>query len=284
MSKEDNQHRDIIDEDLYEEIDEEELLEIIEEEKRKAYAKDVEEEEEKKSPTFPKWAFWLIAIIMAFNVFAFIPNTFSIPAVNFLIKSAELSTKKEIDVYQESVVVIKSGNSKGTGFSISEDGYVLTNHHVIDNKEPITVAYPEQGLFSGEIVEEFEDIDLALLKIENKEDVTLPFLPLAEKTSFEKREHVYFIGNPLRFNGIANEGEVIGYTTLSDWKEKVMMLDAPIYKGNSGSPVINKQGEVIAVVFATVRKEEHGKVGLAIPITYYHKRIASLSKDHTFPH
>lgn len=283
MSNNEKKHPDIIDEDLYEEIDEEELLELIEQEKRNAYTKEKDEEERGPSPRFPKWAFWLIAIMMFINVLAFLPRTFSIPAVNFLIKSAELSTKEEIDIYQESVVVINSGNSKGTGFSISEDGYVLTNHHVVDNDQPISVAFPKQGLFSGDIVAQFEDIDLALLKVENKENVKLPHLPLAEKTEFEEREHVYFIGNPLRFNGIANEGEIIGYTQLSDWEKEVIMLDAPIYKGNSGSPVITMDGDVMAVVFATIRKDEYGKVGLAIPITYFHERVQKLEEEIVLP-
>lgn len=287
MSK-DHEHEqpDIIDDDLYEEMDEDELIELVEEEKQKALEREKKEEKEdrKGPPAFPKWAFYLIAFMMALNVLAFLPKTFSIPAIDFLMKSAELSTKQEIDTYQESVVVIESGNSKGTGFSISSDGYIVTNHHVVDNEQPITVAFPEQGLFKGEIVADFEEVDLALLKVENEENVSLPHLPLAKKTQFEKREHVYFIGNPLRFNGIANEGEVIGYTRLSDWDQDVLMLDAPIYHGNSGSPVINEEGEVIAVVFATIRKEQYGKVGLAVPITYYHEKIKDLPETSTYPH
>jgi len=275
---------DIIDDDLYEEIDDEELIEIVEEEKQKALERERQEKEEKKGPpAFPKWAFYLIAFMMVLNVMAFLPKTFSIPAIDFLMKSAELSTNEEIDTYQESVVVVESGNSKGTGFAISKDGYIITNHHVVDNDKRISVGFPEDGLYSGEIVAEFEEVDLAILKVDTDEGETLPHLTLADKTEFEKREHVYFIGNPLRFNGIANEGEVIGYTRLSDWDQDVIMLDAPIYRGNSGSPVINMDGEVIGVVFATIRKDEYGKVGLAVPITYYYEKIESLSNTSEFP-
>lgn len=266
---------DIIDDDLYEEIDEEELIEIVEEEKQKALEREKieREQDKKKPPTFPKWAFYLIAFMMVLNIMAFLPRTVSIPAVDFIMKSAELSSKEEIQTYKQSVVVIESGNSKGTGFSISSDGYVLTNHHVVDQNMPITVAFPEEGLFKGEIVAAFEEIDLALLKVENEKDIKLPHLQLVDKTVFDQGDHVHFIGNPLNFNGIANEGEVLGYTRLNDWSQDVLMLDAPIYHGNSGSPVINEDGEVIAVVFATIRRDEHGKVGLAVPITYYHENI-----------
>src|SRR5690625_2901082 len=74
---------------------------------------------------------------------------------------------------------------------------------------------------------------------------------------------------PLRFQGIANEGTIIDDIQLSSWDEKVMMIEAPIYRGNSGSPIINKNGQVIGIVFATLNQEEHGKVGLFIPIDYY---------------
>ncbi|MFC0523360.1 S1C family serine protease [Pontibacillus salicampi] len=277
MSDKRSYDHDVIDEDLYEDLDEEELLELVEEERRKSLA--TKEEEKKKRP-FPKWAFWLIAIAMFINVIAIIPRTFSIPAVDFLLTSAELSQNAVIQEDQQAVVVVEAGNSKGTGFSVSEDGYIITNHHVIENGERVSIAFPEAGLFQGEVVAEYEDIDLAVLKakgVKDKEAKDLPYLPLAEKTEFTEREPVHFIGNPLRFSGIANNGEVIGYTTLDNWDKQVLMLDAPIYRGNSGSPVINEQGNVIAVVFATIRNEEQGKVGLAVPITYLHE--ATKGKD-----
>ncbi|MFD1017631.1 S1C family serine protease [Thalassobacillus hwangdonensis] len=261
--------RDIIDEDLYEDIDEEEMNEIVLEEKRKALAREKEEKEKPRRP-FPKWLFWLIAIVMVVNVAALIPKTFSIPAIDFLMKSAELSLNPEIDDYQEAVVVVEAGNSKGTGFAYTSDGWILTNHHVIEDEKRITVAFPEQGLFDAEVVKSYPDIDLAMLKVDGKD---LPHLNLAEVTSYEEDEHFYFIGNPLSFSGIANEGTIIDTYQLSDWKLPVLMLDAPIYKGNSGSPVITDDGEVIAVVFATLDHEAHGRVGLAVPIDYFHEQI-----------
>ncbi|MRH44930.1 trypsin-like serine protease [Aquibacillus halophilus] len=269
MSKSDEYHKDIIDKDLYEEFEDEELLEILAEERKKSLENSEEEKDKPKRP-FPKWAFWLIAIAMFINVIAVIPQTFSIPALDFLMTSAKLSTDPTIDEYQESVVVIEAGNSKGTGFSISSDGMILTNHHVIEDEKQIMAAFPEQGLFDAEVVASYPDIDLALLKVDGD---NLPHLTLADKTTFDTNEHIYFIGNPLRFQGIANEGEVIGYTQLDSWEQEVLMLKAPVYRGNSGSPVIDSDGEVIGVVFATLKHDENGKVGLAVPIDYYYEKI-----------
>ncbi|WP_026772428.1 S1C family serine protease [Sediminibacillus terrae] len=268
MANSEDRKQDIIDKDLYEEIPEEELLEILEEEKRKSREKEQEERDRPKRP-FPKYTFWLIAAAMMINVIALLPNTVSIPAVNFLITSSKLSANDEISSYKPAVVVIEAGDSRGTGFSITEDGRILTNHHVIEGEKRIVVAYPEEGLFKAEVVADYPDVDLAVLQVEGED---LPHLELAESSRFTEEEHFYFIGNPLRFQGIANEGEIIGYTQLPDWEERVMMLKAPVYRGNSGSPVINEAGKVIGVVFATLDEEKHGKVGLAVPIEYYHEQ------------
>ncbi|WP_082234778.1 S1C family serine protease [Halobacillus massiliensis] len=265
----DRNKKDIIDEDLYEDIDEEEMNEIVQEERRKAWEQaQVERENPKPRRPFPRWIFYLIAFMMALNVIAVLPGTFSIPAVDFLVTSAKLSANEEIKAYKKAVVTIETGQSSGTGFSINEKGTILTNYHVIEGESRITVAFPEKGLFQAEVEETYPSIDLAVLKVDGK---NLPHLQLAEETSFEKGEEFFFIGSPLNFNGIANKGEILKYTNLNSWDQPVLMLDAPIYRGNSGSPVINKEGQVIGVVFATLHDDEEGRVGLAVPIDYYHK-------------
>lgn len=269
MNIDDQREHDIIDEDLFEDIDDEEMYELVQAARKEALerARERRENPNPKRP-FPRWAFWLIAIAMAFNVFALLPQTFSIPAIDFLITSAKLSTQEDIKLYKKSVVVIEAGDSRGTGFSISSDGTILTNNHVIEGEKTVTVAFPEDGLFTADVVDTYPSIDLAVLEV-NEED--LPYLDLAAETTFEQNEEVSFIGNPLRFHGIANEGTIIDYTRLSSWDEDVIMIQAPIYRGNSGSPIINKNGQVIGIVFATLTEDLHGKVGLFIPIDYYYK-------------
>ncbi|MFG6149599.1 S1C family serine protease [Halobacillus sp. B23F22_1] len=269
MADRDEHKKDIIDEDLYEDIDEEEMYELVQEEKRKAIEKARSEKKSTVKRPFPKWVFYFIACMM---VAAILPNTFSLPAFDFLVTSAKLSTNDQIAKYKESVVVVEAGESKGTGFAVSADGLILTNHHVIEEKRRISVSFPESGLHEAEVVEEMPDIDLAVLKVEGND---FSYLPLAEETVFDPDEEFSFIGNPLNFTGIANQGTIIDYTELSNWDRPVLMLDAPIYRGNSGSPVINEDGEVIAIVFATSRKEEHGRVGLAVPVDYFYEESDS---------
>lgn len=260
---------DIIDTDLYEELDPETMLKLIEEEKAKTRK---EEKAEAKKRPFPRWLFWIIAGTLILNVVAIIPQTFSIPAIDFLITSARLSANDEIQTYKEAVVVVETRNSKGTGFAISDDGYIITNHHVIEGNEHVTIAFPNEGLFEGKVVESDESVDLALIKVDEN---NLPYLTLQENTEQANDEDkaVTFIGNPLRFNGIANEGKIIGETNQTRLSTEVYLLDAPVYRGNSGSPIINSVGEVIAVIYATLNHEEYGRVGLAVPIERFYEYL-----------
>lgn len=270
MDQQKKNEYDIIDEDLYEEFDDEELYELVQEARREALKRSQEKKlNPKPKRPFPKWAFWLIACAMAFNIFALIPQTFSIPAIEFLITSAKLSTQDDIKTYKKAVVVIETDDSRGTGFSISSEGIILTNHHVIEGESTVNVAYPDDGLFKANVTKSYPSIDLAVLETIEAHN-HLPFLNLAEKATFHKDELVNFIGNPLSFHGIANEGEIIDYIKLSSWDEEVVMIRAPIYRGNSGSPIINKSGKVIGIIFATLHHDEHGKVGLFVPIDHYY--------------
>lgn len=272
LMKEDHKHHsDIVDEDLYEEFDDEELYELVEEARKKAVKKSKQNEQDGKSKRpFPKWSFWLIAIAMIFNIVALLPQTFSVPALDFLKTSAKLSVHDDIQTYKQAVVVIETDDSRGTGFSISDDGVIVTNHHVVEDHHTVTVAFPNDGLFAAEVMETYTDIDLAVLKV--KSDEPLPTLELATHSTVSEHEKVYFIGNPLRFQGIANEGTIIDDIHLNDWEKEVRMIKAPIYRGNSGSPIIDGSGQVIGVVFATLHHSQHGKVGLFIPIDYLYEK------------
>ncbi|MUV36649.1 Peptidase Do [Lentibacillus sp. JNUCC-1] len=262
---------DIIDEDLYEEFDDEELYELVEAERQKALNRAREERHNPKPKRpFPKWVFWIIAMAMVLNIMALLPQTFALPVFDFIKTSASLSSQDDIQAYKKAVAVVETEDGRGTGFAISQDGKLITNHHVIEGQDEVTVAFPDEGLYRAEVIQTNPDIDLAILQVIDSGQ-SFPHLNLAKETTFKDHENVYFIGNPLRFQGIANEGEVLGYTELSGWEEPVLMIKAPIYNGNSGSPVIRHNGQVIGVVFATLNHDDKGKVGLVVPIDYYYK-------------
>ncbi|HLS67666.1 MAG TPA: serine protease [Pseudogracilibacillus sp.] len=266
MDRENN--KDIIDKDLYEEIDDEEMYELVQKAREEALLRERKRKEaQSQEPRFPRWVFWLIAFAMLLYVGQLFPQTVSIPAVEFLKTSAKLSTLDEIKDYKRAVVVIETNDGRGTGFAFTDDGYILTNYHVIEGYHKVTVAFQEDGLFAGEVVETYPEIDLAVLETDATD---VPYLPLASTYIYEADEHIYFIGNPLHFTRIANEGTVLDYTYVRSKTDPVVMLQAPVYRGNSGSPVINDVGEVIGVIFATLDDDDVGRVGLFIPIDYYY--------------
>lgn len=259
----------------FEPISEEELIELVLEEQRKYLEQEREKrlagvKEIKKRPKPVRLFAWIMATMLAFSTFAVIFEIFSIPAIEFLKVSARLSGQEDIQTYKKAVVEIQTNDGKGTGFTVSEDGYIVTNDHVIEDALTITVIFPDESLYKGEVIETYPNIDLAILKVEGD---NLPYLTSADSYSPTQNENIYFIGNPLYFTGIANEGQVIDYKQLSDWDEEVLMLDAPVYRGNSGSPVINQDGKVIGIIFATIKDETHGRVGLFVPIDLLHEEI-----------
>lgn len=252
------------------EIDDEELQILVLEAQREALLKEsLEKTSRKPKRPFPKWIFWVMASILFVNTFAAIFQIYSIPAIEFLKTSAKLSLQEDITLYKESVVVILTDDSKGTGFSISSDGTILTNYHVVEGHDTVTVGFPDDRRFNAEVVNTYPSVDLAVLEIDGAD---FPYLELAEQTSFEKDDPIYFIGNPLSFTGIANEGTIIDYIQLSDWEDPVVMLKAPVYRGNSGSPVLNQDGLVIGVAFATLDHETYGRIGLFVPIDEYYNQ------------
>lgn len=249
------------------ELTEEEFIELVLEEQQKALAQAREEriygKKPKKQKPLVRWIVWGMALVLFFNTFALIFQIYSIPALEFIKVSTRLSAQEDIQTYKKAVVEISTGSSKGTGFAISPDGLIVTNAHVVEHASTLSVVFPDEGLMEATLVESYPAVDLAIVQVQDEQ---LPYLPLAEDPPYTVNEHVYFIGNPLAFTGIANEGTLLEAIQLEDWQEPVRMLKAPVYRGNSGSPVIDQHGEVIGIIFATMKYEPIGNVGLFVPV------------------
>ncbi|WP_147802158.1 trypsin-like peptidase domain-containing protein [Alkalicoccus halolimnae] len=205
----------------------------------------------------------LITMALLVNVFAVWPQLFNFPAVEFLSNASELSDNEKVEEYKESVVVVRTENSKGTGF-VFGGGYIMTNEHVIRDGVEISVHFENGESYLTEEIEVNEELDIAVLK-PMAEDFPHPSLEI--NSGWSPSEQIYVIGNPRFFNFIPNEGVLLQSTNVSSKNAEVIALEAPIYRGSSGSPVITEDGEVAGVVFATSRINVDGsreRVGLAI--------------------
>lgn len=145
---------------------------------------------------------------------------------------------------------------QGSGFIINEDGYVITNQHVIDGAQKIKVTVglsPRE--YDAEIVGSDEPLDIALLKIKSdeKEKITWPFLPLGDSDKLRLGDNVMALGSPLGLVQSVNVGIVShkhrGGIRPSgrDLYAELIQLQIPINPGNSGGPVLDDSGRVVGV-------------------------------------
>jgi len=123
--------------------------------------------------------------------------------------------------------------------------------------------------FAADVVGFDPDLDVAVLRVDSGGE-RLPFLEIEREYEREPGARVYVIGNPLYLKQIASEGTVLGTLPVQGRRKPVMAVDAPVRKGNSGSPVINGPGRAIAVIYAagemTTDQGEVKPVGLAVPL------------------
>ncbi len=152
----------------------------------------------------------------------------------------------------------------GSGFIIDRDGFILTNHHVIDAAERITVTLADGRAFRGEVVGTDPAIDVALLKIPGAHD--LPEAPLGNSDELRVGEWVCAIGNPLGYVHSVTVGVVsfIGRKLFDPSLDDYIQTDAAINFGNSGGPLINTRGEVIGINSAISSRASN--IGFAVPI------------------
>ncbi|MGH7782807.1 MAG: DegQ family serine endoprotease [Candidatus Binatia bacterium] len=153
----------------------------------------------------------------------------------------------------------------GSGFIISKDGLILTNNHVIDNAQAITVTLTDKQQYKGKVVGRDPKTDLAVVKIEAKE--SLPTVPLGNSDATRVGDWVMAIGNPFGLTNTVTTGIVSakGRTIGAGPYDNFIQTDAPINPGNSGGPLFNMAGEVIGINTA-IFSQSGGNVGIGFAI------------------
>lgn len=173
-------------------------------------------------------------------------------------------------------------NAMGSGFIISPDGYLLTNNHVIDGADEISVRLSDQREFKAELVGADSRSDLALLKIDATD---LPTLAFAKADSLKVGQWVVAIGSPFGLDYSATAGIVsaIGRNIPSERNESsyvpFIQTDVAINPGNSGGPLFNLDGEVVGVN-SQIYTRGGGSIGLsfAIPSSVAEEVVAQLKE------
>jgi serine protease Do len=152
----------------------------------------------------------------------------------------------------------------GTGFIIDPQGFILTNHHVIDGAERIGVKLADGRSLRAAVVGSDPDTDIALIKVDAP--TALPSAPLGNSDQLRVGEWVVAIGNPLAYEHTVTVGVVsfIGRKLFDSSLDNYIQTDAAISFGNSGGPLINTRGEIIGINAAVSRQANN--IGFAIPI------------------
>jgi serine protease Do len=153
---------------------------------------------------------------------------------------------------------------QGSGFFVSADGYIVTNHHVIDKAVKVEIVTDNGVTLDAKVIGTDAKTDLALIKVDGRAD--FPFVELADGKP-RIGEWVVAMGNPFGLGGTVTAGIVsahgrnIGAGPYDDF----LQIDAPVNKGNSGGPTFNTRGEVVGVNTA-IFSPSGGSVGIAFAV------------------
>ncbi|MCB1522093.1 MAG: Do family serine endopeptidase [Hyphomicrobiaceae bacterium] len=167
---------------------------------------------------------------------------------------------------------------QGSGFIISQDGYVVTNNHVVDGASKIEVSFDDQEKLEADLVGTDARTDLALIKI--KANKSFPFVRFTEKPA-RVGDWVLAVGNPFGLGGTVTAGIVSALTRdIGSGPYDFMQIDAAVNRGNSGGPTFNLEGEVIGVNTA-IFSPSGGNVGIAfaVPAKTAYNVIEQLKKE-----
>ncbi len=172
--------------------------------------------------------------------------------------------------------------SRGAGFFISADGYILTNNHLVENAAKVSISTLQEKEYSAKVVGTDAPTDLALLKVDDK---NLPYAELADSSQLQVGEWVLAIGNPWGLQHtvtagiVSSKGRQLDSGVTGVPYQDYIQTDAAINPGNSGGPLVNMKGEVVGINSIIV-SPSGGNIGIgfAIPSNIAKKVIKQLKE------
>ena len=203
----------------------------------------------------------------------------------------EKSVREMVSQLGEAVVQVRTPSGLGSGFILNEEGYLITNFHVIEGETQLSVeVYRQRGdQIDRQAYKQIKIIamnkfqDLALLRIEDKEAGKFANVQLGDSDDLSVGERVFAIGSPLGLERTVTEG-IVSTKTRQLQGELYLQTTAQINPGNSGGPLFNMRGEVVGVTNMKIAFGEG--IGFAIPVEavkYFLKHRDSFAYDNDNP-
>jgi len=169
----------------------------------------------------------------------------------------------------------KLPSGAGSGFVISEDGYIVTNNHVVENVDTIKVAFIDGSELEAEVVGRDPKTDVALIRVQS--DDKLPALPLGDSDAIRPGDWVIAVGNPYGLSHTVTAGIVSAKhrkQIIGESYDDFIQTDAAINPGNSGGPLVNLRGEVVGI--NTAIRPWANTIGFTVPINLAKKILPQL--------
>lgn len=181
---------------------------------------------------------------------------------------------------------LSNGYSVGSGVAIAENGYILTNHHVVDSSNQITVYFADMSQASAKLVWSDSSLDMAVIKSSKN----MPYLDCGNSKNLKVGEEVLAIGTPLtlQFKHTVTKGIISALNrTLevdsmggASYLQNLIQHDASINPGNSGGPLITLDGKVVGI--NTLKASEGEGIGFAIPIEVGQKITEKVVQNNNY--
>lgn len=182
------------------------------------------------------------------------------------------------DGTQERKIQTQKKEATGSGVIISSDGYIVTNNHVVDGADELTVTLDDNREFSAKIIGTDKATDLALIKINAKD---LPTLPIGDSNKLKVGEWVIAVGNPFNLNSTVTAGIVSAKarSLYANGIESFIQTDAAINPGNSGGALVNVRGELVGInAMLASSTGSYAGYGFAIPTSIMTKVVDDIKK------
>ena len=201
----------------------------------------------------------------------------------------DIFEKSEESVVQVNVLRSESDGGMGSGFVYSEDGYIITNEHVVKEAQKVTVTFLDGEAYIGDVIGRDRDLDIAVVKV-NPSNTYIQPIKIGDSSKLKVGEKIAAIGNPFGLSGSMTSGIVSQIGRLLPQESgysipDVIQTDAAINPGNSGGPLINMKGEVVGINTAIQSATgEFSGIGFAVPSNTVKKVVPVLIENGEFKH